>query len=105
MVQRLLFLPELASAHGGALDRLTLWVHLLMLVLFLGWSIYFVVALVRFSAKKHPKANPHGVESHASTYVEVGVIIAEAILLLGFSIPLWAARVNQFPAESAATVG
>jgi cytochrome c oxidase subunit II len=104
MVQRLLFLPELASAHGGALDRLTLWVHLLMLVLFVGWSIYFVVALVRFSAKKHPKANPHGVESHASTYVEVGVIIAEAILLLGFSIPLWAARVNQFPTESDATV-
>ena len=43
-------------------------------------------------------------QSHASTYVEVGVIIAEAVLLLGFSIPLWAERVNQFPAESEATV-
>ncbi len=104
MVQKLLYLPALASAHGGALDRMTLWVHVLMLVLFVGWSIYFVVALVRFSAKNNPKANPHGVENHASTYVEVGVIIAEAVLLLGFSIPLWAERVNQFPAESESTV-
>ena len=58
MVQKLLFLPPLASAHGGALDRMTLWVHVLMLVLFVGWSIYFVIVLMRFSAAKNPKANP-----------------------------------------------
>ena len=61
MVQRILYLPALASAHGGALDRMTLWVHLLMLVLFLGWSIYFVIVLLRFRASKNPKANPEGV--------------------------------------------
>jgi cytochrome c oxidase subunit 2 len=49
-------------------------------------------------------ANPEGVKNHASTYVEVGVIVAEAVLLLGFSIPLWAARVNQFPSQEEATV-
>ena len=104
MVQKILFLPALASAHGGALDRMTLWVHVLMLVLFVGWSIYFVIALLRFSASKNPKANPEGVQNHASTYVEVGVIIAEAVLLLGVSIPLWAERVNHFPPEAEATV-
>jgi len=103
MVQKLLYLPAVASAHGAALDRMTLWVHVLMALLFVGWSAYFVIVLIRFRASKNPKANPQGVENHASTYVEVGVIVAEAILLLGFSIPLWAERVNQFPSEKDAT--
>lgn len=104
MVQRLLYLPEVASAHGGALDDITLYVHILMAILFVGWSIYFVVVLLRFRASKNPKANPHGVQNHASTYVEVAVIVAEIVLLLGFSIPLWAERVNQFPKPEEATV-
>jgi cytochrome c oxidase subunit 2 len=104
MVEKILYRPALASAHGGALDRMTLWVHVLMLGLFLGWSIYFAVALLKFRASKNPKANPAGVQNHASTYIEVGVIIAEAVLLLGFSIPLWAERVNQFPKEEESTV-
>jgi len=104
MVQKILFLPALASAHGGALDRMTLWVHVLMLVLFVGWSVYFAVVLIRFRASKNPKANPAGVKNHYSTYVEVGVIVAETVLLLGFSIPLWAERVNAFPKEEEATV-
>ena len=39
MVQKILYLPALASAHGGALDRMTLWVHLLMLFLFVVWAL------------------------------------------------------------------
>ncbi len=97
--QKLLYLPELASAHGGDLDRLTLYIHILMAILFVGWGIYFVVALVKFRASAHPVANPDGVQSHASSYIEVAVVVAEAILLLGFSVPLWAARVDQFPTE------
>jgi cytochrome c oxidase subunit II len=104
MVEKLMYLPALASAHGGALDRMTLYVHILMALLFVGWSIYFVVVLLRFRASKNPKANPEGVQNHASTYVEIGVIVAEAILLLGFSIPLWAARVNEFPKVEDSTV-
>jgi cytochrome c oxidase subunit 2 len=102
--QKLLFLPELASAHGGDLDRLTLYIHILMAILFIGWGIYFVVALVKFRASANPVANPDGVQSHASSYIEVAVVIAEAILLLGFSVPLWAARVDQFPTAKDATL-
>lgn len=102
-IQKLLFLPDLASAHGGDLDRLTFYVHLLMGVLFVGWSVYFVIALFKFRASANPVANPDGVQSHASSYVEVAVVVAEAVLLLGFSVPLWAARVDQFPGEKDAT--
>jgi cytochrome c oxidase subunit II len=104
MVEKLLYLPALASAHAHDLDLINFYVHILMVVLFVGWSAYFVVALTRFRASKNPVANPDGVKNHYNTYVEVGVIVAEAVLLLGFSIPLWAARVNQFPAEEQATV-
>lgn len=102
-IQKLLFLPELASAHGGDLDRLTFYIHILMAILFVGWAVYFVLALVKFRASANPVANPDGVQSHASSYVEVAVVIAEAVLLLGFSVPLWAARVDQFPADKDAT--
>ncbi|MGH7821041.1 MAG: cytochrome c oxidase subunit II [Vicinamibacterales bacterium] len=104
MVEKILYLPAQASAHANDLDLINLYVHILMVVLFLGWSIYFVIVLIRFRASKNPVANPEGVKNHASTYVEAGVVVAEAVLLLGFSIPLWAARVNQFPSEEEATV-
>ena len=32
-----------------------------------------------------------------STHLEFSVVLIEAVLLLGFAIPLWARRVNQFP--------
>jgi cytochrome c oxidase subunit 2 len=75
-----------------------------MAVLFVGWSAYFVLALVRFRAARNARANPDGVKNHSSTYVEVGVIVAEAVLLLGFSVPLWAQRVNDFPDPASSTV-
>src|SRR5213075_853878 len=31
------------------------------------------------------------------THLEFSVVLIEAVLLLGFAIPLWAKRVNQFP--------
>ena len=104
MIQDMLYLPPLASAHGGALDLLTFYVHILMAVLFVGWGSYFVVALLRFRATKHPKADPGGVKSHTYRYVEYGVILAETALLLGFAFPLWAARTNGFPNAADSTM-
>src|SRR5262245_43392339 len=102
-IQKWLYLPELASAHGGDLDRLNWYVHLLMAVLFVGWAVYFVIALVKFRASAHPVANPDGVQNHVSSYIEVAVVVVEAILLLGFSVPLWAARDANCPAEHKST--
>ena len=45
-----------------------------------------------------------GVKSHRSTYLEVGVAVVEAVLLFGFAIPLWAARVDRMPPDSEALV-
>ena len=97
-------LPPLAAAHGGQVDGLIGWVHVFMLILFVGWSAFFVYCLVRFRRSRHPVANYTGVRSHASSYLEVAVAVVEAVLLVGFSIPLWAARVDDMPPESEALV-
>jgi cytochrome c oxidase subunit 2 len=97
-------LPALASTHGGQIDGMIGWVHLFMLILFVGWGGFFIYALIRFRRSRHPVANYTGVKSHTSNYAEIGVAVVEAILLFGFAIPLWAARVDRMPSESEALV-
>jgi cytochrome c oxidase subunit II len=97
-------LPALASAHGAQIDNLIGWTHIFMLVLFVGWGGFFLFCVVRFRRKANPVANYAGVKSHTSSYLEVAVAVVEAVLLIGFSIPLWAARVDHIPPESEALV-
>ncbi len=95
-------LPPLATAHGGQIDGLLGWIHLFMLILFVGWGGFIAYALVRFRRSRHPVANYTGVKSSRSTYAEIGVAVIEGILLFGFAIPMWAARVERMPAASEA---
>jgi cytochrome c oxidase subunit II len=84
------WMPPDYSAHGAELDRLNANVHWLMLILFVGWGLVFLFMLMRFRRSKHPKAIYHGTKSHLSTYAEFGVLVVEIVLLVVFSIPLWA---------------
>jgi cytochrome c oxidase subunit 2 len=59
--------------------------------------------LVRFRRKANPVADYAGVRSHTSNYLEIGVAAVEAVLLIGFAIPAWSARVNEFPPEQEST--
>ena len=97
-------LPLAASAHAAEVDHTMVLVHVLMAALFVGWILFFLFALYRFRRKNNPVADYRGVTSHTSSYLEVGVAIVEAVLLIGFSIPLWAKRVDAFPKESDAVV-
>ena len=97
-------LPALGAAHGAQIDNLIGWIHIFMLILFVGWGGFFLYALVRFRQSRNPVANYTGVRSHASNYLEAGVLVVELVLLFAFSIPLWAARVDHVPSESEALV-
>lgn len=94
------WLPENAAAHGAEIDRIMVMVHWLMLLLFVGWSLYFIYVLFRFRAGRNPKASYTGVKSHFSSYLEGGVVLAEAILLIGFAIPAWARWVTPHAPEA-----
>jgi cytochrome c oxidase subunit 2 len=91
---KILHLPVLASENGRDVDNLIIYVHWLMIILFVGWFGYFVYCLFRFSGKRNAKADHIGVRSHVSNYIEIGVIVAEVILLCGFAIPMWARASN-----------
>ena len=100
----LLGLPPQASAHAAEIDNMTVMLHWLMLALFVGWGIFLVYTLIRFRASANPKADYKGVTSHASSYLDVVVVVVEAVILLAFAIPAWAVRVNALPPEEGATV-
>jgi len=97
-------MPELASKNGEQVDALIVYVHWLMLVLFVGWLIYFGYTVWRFQARRNPKADYEGVKNHMSNYVELGVVAAEAVLLIGVAIPVWAKAVDHFPEPDKSTV-
>lgn len=96
-LNKLFGLPAYASEHGKMVDHMLELVHWFMLLLFIGWSIFLTYVIIRYRAGANPRAIYRGVSSTASSHIEIGVIITEVILLLGFAFPLWAARVDQFP--------
>jgi cytochrome c oxidase subunit II len=101
-MQKLLGLPELASRHGLEVDRLMLYIHLLMFVLFAGWLGYFLFTLYRFREARQKRADSAGFRGHASSYVEGAVALIEGVLLIFLAIPMWAKIVDKPPKEDEA---
>jgi cytochrome c oxidase subunit 2 len=83
-------------------DKFIIYIHYLMIALFIGWSAYFLYAIWRFRSSRHPKADYVGVTSHASSYLELAVAAVEVVLLVLFAIPLWAKVVDHYPDQDKA---
>ena len=98
------YMPVQASAHAAEIDHMTILVHWLMLVLFVGWGAFFVFVLVRFRRGANPKASYTGAKGKISKGLEIAVAVVEVILLLFYAIPAWAKRVSAFPSENEAVV-
>jgi cytochrome c oxidase subunit 2 len=98
------FLPPVAASHAGQIDFVLTLVHWLMAVLFVGWSLYFVWVLVRFRSGRNAKADPHGAKGKLALGIEIGVVVAEAVLLVGFALPLWFNRTVAAPPDPQAIV-
>jgi cytochrome c oxidase subunit II len=104
LINELIGMPPNASEHGYQIDAFIEFSHWFMGALFLGWSVFFIYVLLRFRRGRHPVADHEGVKSGISTHLEFAVVLIEAVLLLGFAIPLWAKRVNEFPGDKDATL-
>lgn len=102
---KLLHLPVLASKNGKPVDELIIYIHWLMILLFIGWLGYFVYCLWRFRATRNPHADPVGARTHASSWIELAVAGIEAVLLVCFAIPMWsrASDVTKIPNKDNAT--
>ena len=97
-------LPAAASSHAGEIDQMTVLVHWLMLVLFVGWGAFFVYVLFRFRRGANPKANYAGAKGKLSKGLEIAVAVIEVVLLVFYAIPAWARRVQEPPSGSEAVI-
>ena len=104
LLNELIGLPPNAAEHGYQIDHIIEFSHWFMAALFVGWSAFFIYVLLRFHKSRHPVADHEGVKSGISTHLEFAVVLIEAVLLIGFAVPLWAKRVNQFPSDKDAIV-
>lgn len=97
LINEFLGQPPNASEHGFQIDHILEFCHWFMAALFIGWSAFFVFVLIRFRKGRNPVADHEGVKSGISTHLEFAVVLIEAVLLLGFAIPIWGKFVNEFP--------
>jgi cytochrome c oxidase subunit 2 len=97
-------MPIQASTHAAEIDQMTVLVHWLMLVMFVGWGLFFIFVLFRFRKGANPVASYTGAKGKISKGTEVAVALIEVVLLIFYAIPAWAKRVKAFPAESEAVV-
>ena len=91
--------PPDVSTTGHEIDQLINVVHWFMLALFVGWGIFMVFCLLRFRQRAGHRAVHESIKAKATKYVEVGVVIFEAVLLLGFSIPILGSVKNELPTD------
>jgi cytochrome c oxidase subunit II len=101
---KFLGMPIQASAHAAEIDQMTVLVHWLMAVLFVGWGLFFVFVIVRFRRGANPRASYTGAKGKISKGLEVAIAVIEVVLLVFYAIPAWAKRVTRLPPESEAVV-
>ncbi len=97
LLQKLLPMQPLASVEGRDNDTLMYLIHGLVLILFVGWAIYYIVVLIKFRQTKNSKATDSHVAHKVSSVVEWAVVVAELLLLFAFSIPFWAVHQGSTP--------
>lgn len=99
-----MWLPEDVSVHGAGVDELITILHYFMAVLFVGWGIFLVYCLIRFRQRAGRAASYELPRTKTPKWLEVGVAAFEAVLLLFFSMPVWAHVKNDVPSEQEALV-
>lgn len=105
MINKLLGIHPNAAANGMLIDDMIEFCHWFMLILFVGWSCFFLYTLWRFRRRRNPKADYYGAQGGISTHLEFSVVLVEAVIFFGFALTLWNMHVNLFPRpENAVTV-
>jgi len=96
-------LPPDISTHGAAIDNLIIVLHIFMIALFTGWGIYLLYCLIRFRQRAGSTANYESAKSKFPKYLEIGVVLFEAFLLIGLSFPVWSKLKTDFPKSADST--
>ena len=85
--------------QGDDIDTMINVIHWFMLALFVGWGAFMVFCLVRFRERPGHVAVYKPIKAGFSKWLEVGVAVAEAVILAFFAMPVWAKIKNDFPTQ------
>ncbi len=83
-------LPPDISEHGHGVDLLIDFLHYFMFALFIVWGIFMLYCLVRFRQRPGHKASYEPASGAIPKFAEILVVGVEVILLVGFTMPVWA---------------
>ncbi len=98
------WLPIDISTHGAEIDSLINLIHWFMAVLFIGWGIYLVYVLIRFRERPGHVADVNPRHFKIPGYIEIAIVIFEAVILIFLSSPIWFKYKKEFPPEKDALV-
>ncbi|MGE3840867.1 MAG: cytochrome c oxidase subunit II [Vicinamibacterales bacterium] len=96
-------LPIVASPQAADVSGAVLLLHGFMLVVFVGWLVYFAYAVWRFRAHSRPPAS-RPVSAQLAVALVAVVTIYEIVELVAFALPAWNKRVDSVPDRDRATV-
>ena len=97
-------LPVEASAHAPQVDAMIVSVHWLIAAIALVFVVFFVVCLVRFNRRAHPRARHRNVSPRFAWILVTAITAVELWQLFVVAIPLWASRVSSIPSGPDTTV-
>lgn len=98
-------LPDQASTYAPSVDNALGYLHIGMVLIFVLWSLFFTVALIKFRRAKNPAADPNvnkwGIRSFLP---DVAILSFEIWLIFVFGLPIWAQIKEKFPSQEEALV-
>jgi cytochrome c oxidase subunit II len=94
-------LPIAGSQHAAAFDAVLSAVHAHMAIQALAWGAFFLVCLVRFRQRAHPRASAEGAHSTMAVLAIGLVIVGDAVLLAARAMPVWLAQLSPPAAAQA----
>lgn len=97
------YIPELASAHGGAIDRLLVLLLTFLFIVFIGWLFFFAYALIRFRNSRNPVAASASLKVRWVYGPAAGLFAVELFIHFGLGARISAARLTE-PSPSANAV-
>lgn len=74
------YFPVLASEHGAHIDRLMVLIFTFIALVFVGWLVFFVCALLKFRSGKSSGARPDGIKGRWVYSLAVGILAVEVIM-------------------------
>jgi cytochrome c oxidase subunit II len=91
--------PMAASEHAVRLDSFVVVLHAVIITAFIGWFVWYAVALFRFREKRHPQPDREGLRSRLPFVAVAIVALVEFGLLVGLSVPYWHDQIAAVPLD------